>query len=206
MTVPFSPLRTGYQRFISHMDAIGCRTLSLTDSQQAARDRFAGMTESEVEQGIRDRTAAIRRDRKATRRVTPGAEQAMRKMLTEELGVLRVRYSSVVTLHRVLCRLDAMPNAPISQYDETLGNEKTIRGLQHVLAEAGYLTQEPMFYGNGKATLQAFRGTGKPRHRLRLIPSENYWDGEEEFHSYGLPGPGVAERCPVVVAEADAPY
>lgn len=210
MNVPFSPLRTGYQRWCAHMDSIGgYLPVASTDKQrQAARDRFASMTSGEVEQDIRARMAVIRKDRRENRRVTEGAEQAMRKMLTEELGLLRVRYSTVVTLHRVLSRLEDSPNAPISQYDDTLGDEKTIRGLQHVLADAGYLTQAPLFYGNGKATLQAFRGTGKPRHHVRLIPSENYWDGEDEFNSYSQPSglsSGSTDAYPSI-NEADVPY
>lgn len=194
------------------MDAIGYHpTVTVTDAQQAARDRYTAMTPDEVEQDIRSRMVAIRKDRRATRRVTAGTERAMRKMLTEELGILRVRYSTVVTLHRVLSRLDDSPNAPISKYDETLGDEKTIRGLQLALSKAGYLTQAPLFYGNGKATLQAFRGTGKPRRRVHLIPSNNYWDGEREFNEYDQPSvrPG-SPKCPAdaysLITEVDVPY
>jgi hypothetical protein len=168
-----------------------------------ARRWFDLLTDAEIEQDIRSRAAAIRRDLKLARRVTPGAEQAMRKMLTEELGIKRVRYPTVVTLHCILSRLESLPNAPISQYDASLGDEKTIRGLQHVLANAGYLTQASTFYGNGKATMQAFKGSGKPRGRVKLIPSETYWDGFDEYLSYG----NTAESpWPSNITDADVPY
>jgi hypothetical protein len=179
-----------------------------TAQQQAARGRFAAMTSDEVEQDIRTRMVAIRKDRREGRGVTAGTERAMRKMLTEELGLLRVRYATVVTLHRVLSRLEDSPNAPISKYDDSLGDEKTIRGLQHALATAGYLTQAPLFYGNGKATLQAFRGTGKPRSRVKLIRSEKYRDGEAEFNSYSKPSGVTSGRTDAYsfITESDVPY
>ena len=169
-----------------------------------ARQRFDLLTDAEIEQDLRDRSAVIRRDRRLSRRLTPGAEQAMRKMLKEELGGRRrVRYPTLVTLHCILARLEAVPDAPISQYDASLGDEKTIRGLQHVLVNAGYLTQAPTFYGNGKVTMQAFKGTGRPRLRVRLIPSENYWDGLEEYLSYGNTEASSRQSN---ITQADVPY
>lgn len=203
--VPFSPIRSPYLRWLAFTDHTGFALARVTEAQQAARDAFARLTDDEVEQDIRRRAAVLRRERKESRRVSAGTERAMRKMLTEELGMRRIRPATVVTLHRILCRLDDCPHARISQYDETLGDEKTIRGLQHVLADAGYLTQEPMYYGNGKATLQAFKGTGRPRRFVRLISSENYWDGEAEFNDYAQPS-RMTDHTPADIDEADVPY
>lgn len=212
-SVPFSPLRLPYQRWAAHMDFLDesdttrVPKVTPTQAQQVAREKFGAMTADEVEQDIRTRAAIIRKDRKGSRVVTPGAAQAMRKMLTEELGMRRIRYATVVTLHRILARLESVPDALISQYDETLGDEKTIRTLQQTLARAGYLTQAPKFYGNGKATLQAFKGTGKPRHRPKLIPSENYWDGLGEFNGYSqLASMGADSLWQSHITEADVPY
>lgn len=177
-----------------------------TVSQQAARDRFNAMTDEEVELDIRARASIIRKERKETRRISLGAEQAMRKMLKEELGATRIRYATSVTLHRIMSRLESNPVAPISQYDDTLGDENTIRSLQHALADAGYLTQAPTFYGNGKATMQAFKGTGKPRYRTKLIPSENYWDGLEEFDAYTRCHSVQMVPSPAWVPESEVPY
>lgn len=177
-----------------------------TEAQQAARDRFAAMSEDEVSQDINRRAAVIRAERTAGRVVTAGTERAMRKMLTGELGVTRIRYPTLVTLHRILSRLETNPAAVISRYDDTLGDERTIRNLQQALASAGYLTQAPLFYGNGKATLQAFKGTGKPRQQTRLIPSVGYWDGLEEFSTYDRPASVQMHSSPAQVDASEVPY
>jgi hypothetical protein len=187
------------------MDFLGVTPTQPTGGQGAANDKFNAMSHAEQLRDIKARSAVIRKFRKESRVVTPEVELAMRKMLTEELGLMRVRYSTVVTLHRIMSRLEVSPNALISRFDETLGDDKTIRGLQHVLAVAEYLTQAPQFYGNGKATLQAFKGTGKPRRCINLIPSETYWNGLKEFLDYDMPSSMSTSvtAFPTGITEAD---